>query len=106
MRIGAYDPSKLSFLQVIKANMILIEIGLMEDDYAPINGISVILDMKGMSMAHVPSPTMIKKAMVCLQETYPHRIKAVHFINTPTFFDTFFVMVRPLLSEKIRNRVS
>lgn len=84
----------------------LMDIGLMEDDFAPVNGVRIIQDMKGITLAHMGPPTVTKKAMTIFQEAYPNRIKGLHFVNTPGFFDMIFGLFRPFLTEKMKNRVS
>lgn len=40
-----------------------------------------------------------------LMETFPIRVKALHFINPPLGFETAFKIVRTVVSEKIGKRI-
>lgn len=41
-----------------------------------------------------------------LQEVFPLRFKALHFVNEPSIFDWVFSLIKPFLSETIKGRVS
>lgn len=81
------------------------DIGLLEDDFGAINGMHILQDVKQMQLAHIFSPAMAKKAMTIFQHAYPNRPKGMHFFNLPSFFDMIFGIVKPLLTEKMKNRV-
>jgi hypothetical protein len=40
------------------------------------------------------------------QEAYPVRLRQVHVINVNPLVDVIFNFIKPLLKEKIKNRVS
>lgn len=44
--------------------------------------------------------------LVLFQEATPMRIKSVHFLNTPPFFETFFNFFKRFFTEKTKSRVS
>lgn len=81
------------------------DMSLMEDDASSINGVLIVQDMKGYTMGHIQTPAQAKKSMACFQMAYPNRIKGMHFFNIPSFFETVYNLMRPLLTEKIKNRV-
>lgn len=105
IRGGCYDPDKIRQQDVFKANMMAMDIGLLEDDHSIINGMHVVQDMAGSKLGHMFSPALAKKAMTVFQQTYPNRPKGIHFFNLPSFFETMYSLVRPLLTEKMKNRV-
>lgn len=41
-----------------------------------------------------------------VQEVFPLRFKALHFVHEPSIFDWVFSLVKPFLSETIKGRVS
>lgn len=84
------------------------EIIIMDDPYACINGIIYVIDLKEMtlSMASKFTPTFLRKLVQFYEKSLPLRIKGVHLINMPGFFHAVLGMVLPLLSEKLRQRVS
>lgn len=47
LKSGAYDPEKIKMQDVFKVNMMALDIGLLEDDVALINGMHVLQDMSG-----------------------------------------------------------
>lgn len=40
------------------------------------------------------------------QDSFPLKVRGIHFINEPRFFRPVFTMIRPLLPDKIKQRVS
>ena len=40
-----------------------------------------------------------------LQESFPMRLKAIHFVNEPAVFGAIFSLVKPFLKEKLVKRV-
>ncbi|GLV42420.1 uncharacterized protein CBL_03157 [Carabus blaptoides fortunei] len=106
LRQGIFDPSQISMIDIMRANMMFMDMSLMEDDAASINGVLIVQDMKGYTLGHVQTPAMAKKSMTCFQMAYPNRIKGVHFYNIPTFFETVYNLIKPMLTEKMKNRVN
>lgn len=41
-----------------------------------------------------------------IQDSFPLKVRGIHLLNEPMFFHPVFAMIRPFLSEKIRQRVS
>lgn len=41
-----------------------------------------------------------------IQDSFPLKVRGIHLVNEPLFFHPVFAMIRPFLSEKIRQRVS
>ena len=84
------------------------EIFIMEDPYAGINGVLYLLDLKDItvSLASKFTPTFLRKIVQFYEKSLPLRIKGAHIINTPGYFHTVLSILLPLLSEKLRQRVS
>lgn len=40
------------------------------------------------------------------QDSFPLKVRGIHFINEPRFFRPVFSMIKPLLPDKIKQRVS
>ncbi|KAF2900957.1 hypothetical protein ILUMI_05229 [Ignelater luminosus] len=66
-----------------------------------------ILDASVVTPAHFAkvTPGLVKKFLVCVEEAYPVKLKEVHVVNAHPLVDTIYTWVKPLLKEKIRNRV-
>lgn len=43
---------------------------------------------------------------VCWQDSFPLKVRGIHFINEPLFFHPVFALIKPFLTEKIKERVS
>lgn len=104
---GAYDPSKVTIVDVIKISYMISDTLLWEDDASIISGQTVIIDLKGLSLSHIGqcSPSIIKKMTSSIQEAYPIRQKGIHFINPSPIFDTMFKIFYSFMSSKIRKRI-
>ncbi|KAM7345753.1 alpha-tocopherol transfer protein-like [Cochliomyia hominivorax] len=84
------------------------EIMMLEDPYACINGIIYVMDLKGitMTMASKYTPTFLRKLIQLYEKSIPLRIKGIHLINMPGFFHSVLSIVLPLMSEKLRQRIT
>ena len=47
----------------------------------------------------------ISDMIYCLQDCFPARFSAVHFVNQPWYIEAVFKMLKPFLKEKNRNKV-
>lgn len=106
IRGGIYDPAKIKIEDVIKTNLMLMDISLIDDDSALINGFHVVQDMAECQLGHMAPPSFAKKMMMIFQNTYPNRPKGIHCFNLPSFFETMFSIMRPFLTEKMKKRVN
>ncbi|KAH8409985.1 hypothetical protein KR009_003612, partial [Drosophila setifemur] len=106
-RMGLVPAEKYNILECMKVAQAMQEICIMEDDYANVNGLAFIMDMRGATAAHLfqMTPSMAKKFTVYSEEALPLRIKAQHFINTITGFEQIFNMFKPMMSKKMQGRL-
>lgn len=104
---GAYDPSRITITDVIKISYMISDTLLWEDDASIIAGQIVVIDLKGLSFAHIGqcTPSILKKMTSSIQEAYPIRQKGIHFINPSSGFETIYKMFCNFMSSKIRKRV-
>ncbi|XP_030375529.1 alpha-tocopherol transfer protein [Scaptodrosophila lebanonensis] len=107
MRMAAYNPDEYNFSEINRAAQMMQQIVLNEDDEAIVNGVVHIMDLANIKAGHLlqMTPSLAKKLTVYQEEGVPLRPKGGHFINTPGGFDKVFNFVRPMLSEKQRNRM-
>lgn len=107
-RSGGYDPSKYKLEEIMKCFMLVGDILHEEDDQMIISGQVNIVDLKHASMAHFTAftPQMMKKMTMMMQDGSPFRLKAIHYINVPSFFEKMFNVFRQFLNEKTKSRVS
>lgn len=43
---------------------------------------------------------------VCWQDSFPLKVRGIHLINEPLFFHPVLALIKPFLTEKIKDRVS
>lgn len=62
IRQGAYNPSEISILDVMKVSYMITDLLIWEDDNTIIAGETVLIDLKGLSFAHISqlNPTLLK----------------------------------------------
>ncbi|KAI8039093.1 alpha-tocopherol transfer protein-like [Drosophila gunungcola] len=106
-RMGLVPVEKYNMLECMQVAQAIQEIAILEDDYANINGIVFIMDMKGATAGHLfqMTPSMAKKFTVFSEEALPLRLKAQHFINTIAGFEQMFNMFKPMMSKKMQSRL-
>ncbi|XP_053684678.1 alpha-tocopherol transfer protein-like [Sabethes cyaneus] len=106
VRMGCYDPSKYSIVDIMKVCYMITDLLLVNDDISVIAGHMVMVDLRGLSLSALAqfSPTLIKK-MTSVIEGFPIRTKGIHFVNPSAGFDTLYKMFHGFLSKKIQERV-
>ncbi|XP_017014306.1 alpha-tocopherol transfer protein-like [Drosophila takahashii] len=106
-RMGLCPVDKYTLLECMQVAQAMQEIAILEDDYANVNGLVFIMDLKGATAAHMfqMTPSMAKKFTVFSEEALPLRLKAQHFINTIAGFEPIFNMFKPMMSKKMQSRL-
>ncbi|XP_055622721.1 uncharacterized protein LOC129766230 [Toxorhynchites rutilus septentrionalis] len=107
IRPGVHDPAECTIQDIFKVNMIFSDIMFREDDNLVVAGQIGILDLTGMTVAHVlqMNPTFAKKTTTMMQDAAPLRMKAMHYINVSPVFETVFNLFKTFLNEKNRSRI-
>ncbi|GAB6024745.1 hypothetical protein CHUAL_009875 [Chamberlinius hualienensis] len=105
-RTAAYDPSEFKVEDVMKLNFIVSEY-LLWDEQTQICGSVFINDGEGATGGHLAqwTPAVMKKAMTCFQDCLPIRSKGMHYVNLPSFFETFFNVMKMFMKEKLIRRL-
>nr|XP_034828422.1 alpha-tocopherol transfer protein-like [Maniola hyperantus] len=106
-RIGQYDTKEYNALDIMAVLALQLQICFMEDDNLVLSGIVSVVDLGGTRWSHYTqtTPRQLKNLIQANQDAMPIRIKSVHFLNTPRFFETFFNVIKRFLNEKIKNRI-
>jgi len=106
MRGGLSDPNTMKKEDEFKTSFMLLEAALDGDKQAVIRGIVFLQDFEGMTLSHALSmtPAIMKKALTVMQDAYPRRPKALHFINMPSVMESVFKMAQGFQKEKMRAR--
>jgi len=107
IRHGVYDPQKLGIQDIMKVAYMINDISMMEDDFAIVCGQTILVDLKGLTLAHVGqcTPSIIKKMTHSIQEAYPVRQKGIHFVNPSSIFDAVFKIFFNFMSSKLKKRI-
>ncbi|CAH2238104.1 jg18487 [Pararge aegeria aegeria] len=107
MRIGKVNPGKITMLHVFGMTLITQKIAMMEDDNAMVAGVKIIMDLEGVTMAHIlhMTPSVMKKMSVQSQDAAPLRLKGAHYINCPAALEKIINLMKSMLNEKNRNRL-
>ncbi|KAL9914257.1 alpha-tocopherol transfer protein-like isoform 1-T3 [Glossina fuscipes fuscipes] len=100
-------PEIYSLEEAMAVNYVLQDIFMLEDDYAVVNGLIAINDLKSLTLSHVfqLTPVVLKKLVIYSHESMPLRMKAIHNINAPKIYDTVYQIFLPMLPQKQQNRV-
>jgi len=107
-RYYAYDPSHVRAEDVVKVITMINDLLMNEDDNSVVSGHIWVVDLAHISMGHIVQwqPEVVKKAIMILQESSPIRLKGMHYINAPKIFEQMFNLIKSLLNEKMKKRVS
>lgn len=81
---------------------------LLEDMQNQINGFVFVVDWTNFKLRdHLDlSPKMLKLMIDGFQDSFPARIKSIHFVGQPWYVDGFLTVIKPFLKEKTRRKVS
>lgn len=107
MRPGVCDPAKYSMIQVMQVQSMILDLFMRDNDQLVIGGQTVILDLENTGMGHFLqlNPTLVKKMTTLAQDASPLRQKGVHYIHTPTGFETIFNLFKGFMNEKNKKKV-
>lgn len=107
-RMSAYDPNRVSIEEVMKVVIMINDILMIEDDNSVVSGQLWVGDLGNISMGHITqmNPAFLKKALLIWQDGSPLRQKGINYINAPQIFQQLFNLIKSLLNEKMKKRVS
>ncbi|CAH0726594.1 unnamed protein product, partial [Brenthis ino] len=107
LRVGQYDTNEYTFLELMSVLTLQEQICFMEDDNLVVAGTVNVVDLAGTKLGHYTQTSIkqLKNLITANQEAVPIRIRAVHFLNTPPFFETFFSIAKRFLNEKTKKRI-
>ncbi|XP_025892066.1 alpha-tocopherol transfer protein [Nothoprocta perdicaria] len=105
-RIGQWDPKLFTAYDVFRVSLITSELIVKEIETQQ-NGVKVIFDLQGWRFAHAfqISPAVAKKIAAVLTDSFPLKVRGIHLINEPLFFHPVYALIKPFLTEKIKQRV-
>lgn len=105
IRLGGYDYNKYDFISILKVAYMTGDWCTKNSDVSIIAGQISILDLSDVSIAmgSIMTPSLIK-TLAKLLDSYPVRVKAVHFVNGPKAAEPLFRLFMSFCSEKLRRR--
>ncbi|XP_058452423.1 clavesin-1 isoform X2 [Malaya genurostris] len=105
-KFGNWRPSKVPMNDLLKATLLMLEVGSLEPVSQVVGGVG-IMDLEGLSLNHAwyMSPTVAQKVIALLVTCMPVRTTAIHIVNQGWVFDTVFQMFKPLLNDRMRERL-
>lgn len=67
----------------------------------------LVIDVKGLGIGHVTrsNPMIFKKFLCYLQDAFPVRLKAIHFLHSAAALDMLFTMTKPFMKKELIEMV-
>ncbi|OXA57018.1 Alpha-tocopherol transfer protein-like [Folsomia candida] len=105
-RAGSWNPNEVSLDNIFRCNYLYLE-EMTSLPETQINGISAVVDFHGFSFfqARHFTPKHALRMIKIIQGSFPCRFQEFHLVNQPYIFHLVYSIVKPFLSEKIRDRI-
>jgi len=105
-RVNRWEPAKTSREEVFSAMILFLEL-LAREDETQVSGIAALVDMSGLCWSHWKQLSLdyIGCMVATVQGAFPIRFREIHVVNEYGVFHAVYALVRPFLTEKIRNRL-
>lgn len=105
-RSGQWDVATTSPEDLFSSNYLCLEM-LAREQKTQISGIVAIVDMAEFGWYHLMqlSVEYMKSMAALIQNSFPLRFREIHIVNESYLFDIIFALIKPFLTEKIRNRI-
>uniref|UniRef100_A0A182P9H0 CRAL-TRIO domain-containing protein n=1 Tax=Anopheles epiroticus TaxID=199890 RepID=A0A182P9H0_9DIPT len=105
-KFGKWRPAKIPIVDLFRATMLLLEVGSLEPQSQVLGGIGV-MDLEGLTLNHAwnLTPAVAQKMLALLATSMPLRTSQIHVVNQGWVFDTAFQIFKPMLTDKMRQRL-
>ncbi|CAK1541419.1 unnamed protein product [Leptosia nina] len=99
------DPNEFNVENNIRALLMCID--LWQYETGSWSGLEVVLNFKGYGIGHMPKIDIrnVQQILHYLQEAIPLKLKKLHLVNAPSFFDRLLSIMRPFINNEILNIV-
>lgn len=106
MVCSQWNTERYCLLTIYRSLLVSLE-NLIQDVNTQYNGFVFIVDWTNFTARQTMniSPRLLHVMLQGLQDCFPAKIKAVHFINQPWYIDGVMSVVKPFLKEKTKNKV-
>ncbi|XP_013099281.2 retinol-binding protein pinta-like [Stomoxys calcitrans] len=106
VRFGV-DPRRITTNQVIQCVITFLELLLLSDPYACVNGLVVIFDYSEFSTDFIPlfTPSAVRNLFLFHEKALPVRLKSLYFVNIPAVAERVIRALLPYVPEKLRSRL-
>ncbi|XP_027847993.2 clavesin-2-like isoform X1 [Aphis gossypii] len=106
MVCSQWNTERYCLLTIYRALLVSLE-HLIKDVNTQYNGFVFIVDWTNFTARQTMniSPRLLHVMLQGLQDCFPAKIKAVHFINQPWYIDGLMSVVKPFLKEKTKNKI-
>lgn len=98
---------EIPVLESFKLGTSMLEM-MLNDLTLQVSGTVFVIDMANLSFvtqARLATPSMAWHLCMIVQDKIPMRLKAIHVINQPFYFNACYAVFKPFLKKKIRKRV-
>ncbi|KAF5298324.1 hypothetical protein FQA39_LY11808 [Lamprigera yunnana] len=102
------NPDTMPYINLIVVFNMILDVIVIEDDDAMVNGVIICSDVRNISAKYViqMTPALVKKHLKCMEEAYPLRIKRAYVANCPSYFEFVCNLVKSFAKFKLAQRLS
>ncbi|CAH1108274.1 unnamed protein product [Psylliodes chrysocephalus] len=99
-----FDYPDYNLLRYLALVQIIFEIMIQEELSM---GDIIVIDLKYVNKTHVlkTTPTQMKMSNFFLEQLWANRVKAIHFINVPTYAEMLISLAKTVVKKKIKERL-
>ncbi|XP_050549114.1 clavesin-2-like [Daktulosphaira vitifoliae] len=106
MVCSQWNTDRYCLLTIYRALILSLE-HLVKNTHTQYNGFVIIVDWTNFTTRQTMNinPRILRIMLQGLQDCFPAKIKAVHFINQPWYIEGLMSVVKPFLKEKTKNKI-